>query len=222
MGEGYFQYFHYGLSGWADRTLVRIREQVYGEFLKSFAPAAGETILDVGASENDHVSSNYLERAYPRPESILAMGIRPYASLKRDFPGIQVLCGDARRLPLADASVDYVYSHAVIEHVGSRANQARFLAEALRVCRKGVLVTTPNRWHPVETHTGLPLLHYLPAAWFRGLCRALGKGMYASEETLNLLSAGELKALLPGCRCEIQGIRWLGLVSNLVLIVRKG
>jgi hypothetical protein len=222
----YFHYFHFGLNAWADRVLLRVRHETCQIFLKALAPSETDTILDVGISENDHISSNYLEKTWPHPRSIIAMGIEPYPSLKAAFPAITLLCGDARALPLADESVDFVYSHAVIEHLGSRENQARFLAEAFRVCRKGLMVTTPNRWHPIETHIGLPLLHYLPPALFRRLCAALGKRMYASEETLNLLDAGELlrmaRALPVGPeRIEIHTIRWLGFVSNLALAIGK-
>lgn len=222
----YFHYFHFGLSAWADRVLLRVRQETCQIFLKALAPSETDIILDVGVSENDHISSNYLEKTWPHPQSIIAMGIEPYPSLKSAFPAITLLCGDARALPLADASVDFVYSHAVIEHLGSRKNQARFLAEAFRVCRKGLIVTTPNRWHPIETHIGLPFLHYLPSALFQRLCAALGKPMYASEETLNLLDAGELLRMartLPVTpeRIEIHTVRWLGYVSNLALTIGK-
>ena len=35
------------------------------------------------------------------------------------------------------------------------------MSEALRVARRA-FVTTPNRWFPVEVHTRLPLVHWLP------------------------------------------------------------
>jgi hypothetical protein len=142
------------------------------------------------------------------------------------FPGLSVVRGDARALPFANSSFDYVYSHAVIEHVGSREQQAEFIREALRVARCGVLLTTPNRWHPIESHTGLPLLHYLPATVCRPIYRALGKSMYASEDTLNLLSCRQILGILKGLRVPVgesrlYSVRWLGFNSNLVLVLRK-
>ena len=64
------------------------------------------------------------------------------------------------------------------------------------MARKGILITTPNRWHPLESHTGLPLLHYLPPRIWRPVYQALGKSMYADEESLHLLSAAELLDLV--------------------------
>ena len=37
------------------------------------------------------------------------------------------------------------------------------MREAVRVGRR-VFLTTPNRWFPVEVHTRLPLVHWLPSA----------------------------------------------------------
>lgn len=224
--SSYYHYFSFGLSSYIDRLLMRTRRSVYQLFTSAFVPTATDRILDIGISANNHPSSNYLEKNYPHPGTIIGLGAEPHPSLRADHPELILLCGDARALPLKTGAVDFVYSHAVIEHVGSRTNQAKFLSEALRVARKGVLITTPNRRHPIETHTGLPFLHYLPAAIWRPIYRILGKGMYASEETLHLLSARLLMRLVldlgirPG-QSELHKIRWLGIPSNLVLIIRQ-
>jgi SAM-dependent methyltransferase len=55
--------------------------------------------------------------------------------------GVKAELYDGERLPLADDSVDTVFLIEVIEHL---EDPARLLAEAARVARGGVLVTTPN------------------------------------------------------------------------------
>jgi ubiquinone/menaquinone biosynthesis C-methylase UbiE len=222
----YYHYFSFGLTSYIDRLLVRVREEVFRVFETVLQPHPDDSILDVGASADDHISSNHFEKRYKYTSRICALGIDHLPGLLHQFPGITVLQGDARALPFADASFDFVYSHAVIEHVGSSEQQAAFLNEALRVARKGVLLTTPNRWHPVETHTGTPLLHYLPSAMNRAIYRRLGKGMYASEETLNLLSSRQMLRLvgrlkMPVREISMHGVRWLGITSNLILVIRK-
>jgi SAM-dependent methyltransferase len=70
---------------------------------------------------------------------------------------------DGRRLPFADNSFDVVFSNAVIEHVGSFEDQLRFVNEHKRVGRHWV-ITTPNRWFPIESHTNVLFRHW-SAGW---------------------------------------------------------
>ena len=225
-GSGYYHYFSFGLESYISRLLLRIREEVFQIFVGTFRPSPSQTILDIGVSADDHPSSNHLEKRYPVTKRICGLSPEHLPALRAQFPDMALLQGDARALPFADESFDFVYSHAVIEHVGSRVQQARFLAEALRAARHGVLITTPNRWHPMETHTGLPLLHFLPAPLYRSVYRLLGKGMYASEETLNLMGASRLLSMTEelkpnGASVTLHQVRWLGFASNLVVAVQK-
>ena len=86
---------------------------------------------------------------------------RRRALSRSGIPGIAYVQGDACALPFADGAFDVVHSNAVIEHVGGRDRQEAFVREALRVGRR-VFLTTPNRWFPIEVHTRLPLVHWLP------------------------------------------------------------
>jgi hypothetical protein len=224
---GHYHYSSFGLESYIDRIIVRVREEVFRTFLEVCRPDPDASILDVGVSDDDHVSSNHFEKQYSNLSKVCALGIDHLPALMSQFPGLSVVQGDARALPFASASFDFVHSHAVIEHLGTRRQQAAFLRETLRVARRGVFVTTPNRWHPIETHTGLPLLHYLPPPVCRPIHRALGKRMYASEETLNLLSARQILRLVeevrvPPWHAHLHFVRWLGFNSNLVLVILKG
>jgi hypothetical protein len=53
------------------------------------------------------------------------------------------------------------------------------------VARKAFFLTNPNRWCPVEVHTALPPLHWLPKAAYRSL---LAMRVFRPRK-LNLLSA---------------------------------
>lgn len=223
---GYYHYFSFGLSSYIDKLLIRVREDVFRTFMTLLQPDAASSILDVGASGDDHVSSNHFEKRYPHTANMCALVIDHLPTLVDRFPGLNVVRGDGRALPFGNESFDFVYSHAVIEHVGSRKQQAQFLNEALRVARRGVLLTTPNRWHPIEPHTGIPLLHYLPPGLCRPIYRLLGKRMYATEGALNLLSSRQLLCLINGAsqpvgRITLHTVRWLGVVSNLIVVLRK-
>jgi len=202
------------------------RRKMYDAFLRLGLRDA-ETILDIGVtSDRSYDHSNYLECWYPKKSAITAAGIDDGAAFLEDvYPGVKFVHADGRDLPFPDHAFDYVHSSAVLEHVGSHAQQAKFVAEAVRVARKGVFLTTPNRWFPVEFHTVLPLLHWLPKRQYRKILSATGREFFADEQNLNLLSAGDLRAICAGLgpevRWRIGGVRLLGIVSNLLLVVTK-
>ena len=83
-----------------------------------------------------------------------------------DLKGIAALHPDKRfvrykggKFPFSDNVFAWVFSNAVIEHVGPEEKQLQFVTEMLRVGRK-VFFTTPNKFFLFETHTNLPLVHW--------------------------------------------------------------
>jgi SAM-dependent methyltransferase len=187
-------------------------------FLRVFHPSEETKVLDVGVTcDTSHPESNYFEKMYPYPSRIVCVGVEDGSHLEREYPGlryIRVIPG--MPLPFGNDEFDIVFSNAVIEHVGSRQSQTRFANELIRV-GKQFFITTPNRWFPVEHHTGLPLLHFLPPPLFRRLIRNTAYGRWASEENLNLLTASSFAALFPASvNTTVKKIRLFGLTSNLV------
>jgi SAM-dependent methyltransferase len=119
-------------------------------------------------------------------------------------------------LPFNNFEFDVVFSNAVVEHVGSRAEQRAFVGELCRVARS-FFITTPNRWFPVEHHTGLPLVHYLPAPVFRSLIHNTKYRHWATEANLNMLTAGEFAGLFPSnVSVDIRSVHLFGIPANLV------
>jgi len=51
--------------------------------------------------------------------------------------------------------------------------------------KKFVFLTTPNRWHPLELHTALLLLHWLPKSCHRRILSALGFSQLSRPEKLS-------------------------------------
>ena len=56
-------------------------------------------------------------------------------------------------------------------------------------------MTTPNRWFPVESHTKVPFLHYLPKTFFDFLLNKLGKS-WATGSYMDLVGERRLRELL--------------------------
>lgn len=207
-----------------DKLAAHMRRKMYARFLAT-GVEPGHSILDVGVtSDRTQIASNYLEAWYPHKACITACGLDDASFLEDLYPGMRYVRADGRALPFADGEFDHVHSSAVLEHVGSAQAQATFLSELLRVSRRGVFVTTPNRWFPVEFHTTLPLVHWLPKRAFRGLIRRMGHAELSDEAHLNLLDRRDLSHLgrrLGAASCKVDSVALLGWPSNLLLEARK-
>jgi hypothetical protein len=207
------------------RIAGRMRRQMYERFLAETGVQPADTILDIGAtSDRSYDHSNYLEAWYARKERLTAVGIDDAAFLETSYPGMRFVKADGRQLPFADGAFDFAHSSAVLEHAGSRRQQEELLREMRRVARKGIFVTTPNRWFPIEFHTVLPLLHWLPQPLFRATLRKIGRDFFADETNLNLLTRRELAELarqggIDGFR--IGSVALLGWPTNLLLIAGR-
>ena len=156
-----------------------MRNQRFKAFVGAVAPRAEDRVLDVGVSGQVGGSVNHFERVYPCVQR-----------------GIKFACADALALPFDDASFDIVYCNAVIEHVGSRARQGKLISELLRVGKR-VFLATPDAASPMESHTLIPLAHWLPQKMCHAIYRLAGRGYFATEDNLNLLDVGQLLSLLP-------------------------
>ena len=216
----------------ADSLAIKIanfqRRRMYDRFLRSTGIAAHETLLDVGVtSDQTYASSNYVEAWYPAKNKITAVGIDDAKFLEQLYPGLRFIEANGLNLPFEDASLDVVHSSAVLEHVGSNQNQVRLISECARVARRVAFFTTPNRWFPVEFHTSIPLLHWLPKSYFRALMRRAGREFFADENNLNLMGSQDLRQAaqmaLPAdmFTFEISSATLAGWTSNLLLTVRR-
>ncbi|MDW8339025.1 MAG: class I SAM-dependent methyltransferase, partial [Thermoleophilia bacterium] len=183
-----------------DAVSLRSRRRKLRLLLDELRPTPETTVLDVGADavgfgEGEGCRTlNFFEELYPWPERITALGLHDGAAFRARYPAVAYVQGDALDLPFPDGAFDIVFSNAVLEHVGGREAQRRFVAEALRVGR-AVFLTTPNRLFPVEVHTRLPLVHWLPDRLSHPLYRAFGRE-HATE--VCLLTPRSLRALFPG------------------------
>jgi SAM-dependent methyltransferase len=198
-----------------DSISLRSRERKLGLFLDELQPSPESSVLDVGVDElgfgeGDGCGTlNFFEERYPWPRRITALGLHDGVGFRARYPHIAYVQGDACALPFADAAFDIVFSNAVIEHVGDGERQRKFVSEALRVGRR-VFITTPNRRFPIEIHTRLPLVHWLPDSLSHRAYAAAGKE-FATD--VRLLTRRSFTALFPG------RVRIVSLGLTLVAIV---
>jgi len=171
------------------------RKRKWKLFLNLIKPDKDDTILDVGFNETEysHVD-NFLEKNYQYPEKITALGLKEANEFAYRYPKVNTVKYDGRIFPFGDKNFDICWSNAVLEHVGNREKQIFFIKEITRVS-KSAYITTPNIFFPIEVHTRVPLLHYLPKKIFDKILPIFGKS-WATGNYMHLLSKKELKDIL--------------------------
>jgi Methyltransferase domain len=202
---------------YASHVSLRIRRAMFDRFLEALQPTPESSILDLGVTADaSSLEANFFEQWYPHTHRITCAGVEDAAHLERRYPGVTFTrVRPNEPLPFHDGQFDIVFSNAVVEHAGSRRQQRFFIDEALRVARR-FFITTPNRWFPIEMHTALPVLHYLPPPLHRRILSAMRLPYWASEAHLNLLDARSFRDLFPPeADVTIDRIRLAGIVSNL-------
>lgn len=183
-----------------------------------------KNLLDVGTTPVFDEYNNILLHRFKKNINITSLSNLDCSSLKKNFTKIKFIKGDARKMKFKDNSFDTVYSSATIEHVGSRSNQKKFVKECYRVSRKDVFITTPNKLYPIEFHTKIPFLHFLPSKIYRKILLFLGFSFFSKEKNLNLLNARDLKNICFFLKIKNYNIikhKFLFMTSNLILHIKK-
>jgi SAM-dependent methyltransferase len=176
----------------ASRVSMRSRRRKLQLFLDLVQPGPETTVVDVGVTDAPFGSGstdNFFEALYPWPERITGVGQTELDRFTAAFPRVRAVRADGRDLPFRNAEFDVAFSNAVVEHVaGGREGQRQFVHELCRVGRR-VFVTTPNRRFPLEVHTLLPFVHWLP--------KGPRERLLPFDDVLDPLSAKDLAALFP-------------------------
>lgn len=142
----------------------RIRK--YKIFIDYFKPKINTKILDVGASEKEYKeNANIIGKRYSYPENITVLGIDRFEEFPERYPKVKIVIYNGDVFPFKDKEFDICWCNAVLEHVGNRDKQEKFLKEICRVAKEA-FITIPNRYFPFEVHTKILLLHYLPKKAF--------------------------------------------------------
>lgn len=181
-----------------DSALARVsvwsRRRKAGSLLQLLEPGASVLLVGAEGGGGDGRNSNLVELSLAKVCDVTAVYYDERPDMRLRAAGVRLVRADGKRLPFKDHSFDYVVSNAVIEHVGIMNDITNFLSESRRVARLCSIHTTPNRWFPIETHTGIPLLHWLPRTLHASLLRNK-RYRFSVDDTL--LSAHDLRRLSP-------------------------
>lgn len=221
MALDYFSLGH-PLARVRSHFAMQARRRMFETFMTRLGPKPDNTVLDIGVTpETTLPESNFFEALYPYRSRITAISIEDASVIEQAYPGVRFQLIGKGALPFKDNEFDLMFCSAVIEHVGDRAQQRAFVAEAIRVARS-FFFTTPNRWFPVDFHTLLPLIHWLPQSTHQRMLRALGHDFLARTENLNLLGAADfLECFPPVSHIALRRQRLFGMTSNLIVYGSK-
>jgi len=214
---------------------LRARERRARLFRSLFQLTKESRILDLGSERGDHIHS-VLVGTPVLPENVYIADIdEVLINQGKEYYGFQpVLIPQRGRLPFDDDFFDVVYCSSVIEHVTvdkkdvwmirsgkkfrevARTRQKEFAAEIMRL-GKGYFVQTPYRFFPIESHSWLPFLGYLPRRLLMLKLRLINRfWVKRTNPDWYLLTSDDMKELFPDAR--ILRERSMGLVKSLMAV----
>lgn len=205
-------------------------------FFRSLFPL-NETmrILDLGSEGGDHIHS-VLSGSAVKAENVYIADIDDALIQKgqRRYGYRPVLIPQEGALPFEDGFFDLVYCNSVIEHVTvnkedvwkirsgkrfrefSRLRQQAFSEEIARL-GKGYFVQTPHRFFPIESHSWLPFLAYLPRRLMVFKLRITNRfWVKKTRPDWNLLTRAEMMRLFPDARVYTE--KSFGLIKSLMAV----
>lgn len=172
--------------------LAHLQQQVGERLLHKLPPAAGGRVMDLGCGTGFILPAL---RAHTGAESLLAMdlaeGMLNHARERGAVPATY-LCGDAEDLPLADASLELVYSSFSLQWC---KNLSALYAELARVLRPGgrAFITT----------LGPQTLPELKAAWQQVDSFVHVNDFAPREQLETAIAHAELELVAFEERCEV-------------------
>lgn len=207
------------------QIIINKRNEFFNLFIKTTNFSNDKSIIDIGTTPSIEDEQNIFLEKIESNLNVTCLSNQDCTVLQKRFKNIKnIIIGDGKNTMLNDNSFDIVHSNATIEHVGSFDNQLLLVREMFRISKESVFIQTPNRFHPIEFHTILPIIHWFPKNIHRKILKFIKYDFHSKEENLNLLSVKDLKKI-----CKILGlkkykifkIKLFFFTSNLILVINK-
>ncbi len=130
---------------------------------------------------------------------------------------------DFNKEEINEFSSDIVVSNATIEHVGNEENQLMMIKNIIKLSKKIFIIITPNRWYPIDFHTKIPFIHWLPKKIHRNFLNLIGLSFFSEEKNLNLLNEKDFNNFMKNFnfKYKILNVKLFYIKSNLILIGKK-
>ena len=125
-------------------------------------------LLDIGTTNDSKLSSsNFFCRMFDKISNHKSISNQKINNSRFKRCLRKSITSNFSKKEINNLKSDLVISSAVIEHVGNFNNQTNKVRNMIKLSKKYIIITTPNRFFPVEVHTKLPLIHWLPKKIFR-------------------------------------------------------
>jgi hypothetical protein len=181
--------------------------------------------LDVGTTKETGYCDNIIVKNLKNVQKF-----KTISNVKINDPFFQIIIKNSITSEISEKNInklksDLVISNATIEHVGNLQHQIKMIQNIIRLTKKIFIISTPNRYFPIEFHTKIPLIHFLPKKIHRYLLRLFGFRFLSKEKNLNLLSEKDLLLIMNKfknqIKYKIKSIKLFNIKSNLILIGKK-
>jgi SAM-dependent methyltransferase len=217
---------------------IKFRMQRKQVFLNAFELDSKTKILDLGSEDGSHINK-IIQGTEVSPINVFLADIDQdlLNSGRAKYGFNTILIPKDGKLPISDKVFDIVFCSSVIEHVTlpkdqlyriksskefrekAFLHQLHFSSEIERIA-KGYFVQTPYKWFPLETHTWLPLIGFLPRNIMLFVVKLTNKyWIKSADPDWNLLSVPELKRLFPNA--YIYKELYLGITKSLIAIKKN-
>jgi len=183
------------VKDWINKIRYKSRMAKFNQIVKYLKPSKTDKFLEVGVANKEYSPVDYfLIKNYLYREKITALSVGNLSEFEANYPEINAISYNGGTFPFSDKYFDIAHSNAVIEHVGPFDSQELFLKEIVRVSKRG-MITTPNKYFPIETHTRVPLVHWLVKEKYDKLLLLIGKD-WATGDYMYLLGKSDMKKLI--------------------------
>ena len=208
-----------------DNIVLKKRKEMFEIIKKNINLNSINSVLDVGTtSDNSLESSNFLIKQFKSIK--IKKSISDQKILDDNFFDMTFERSIIENLNdnFENLRSDLLVCSATIEHLGNFSNIKKGIDNIVNLSDKYFIITTPNRYHPIEFHTKIPFIHFLPKEFHRKLLEFFGNEFFSKEENLNLLSKKDLINLMSNYKnisYNINEIKLFGFISNFIIVGTK-
>jgi len=207
-----------------DKIITKKRSQIVDIINDQIILNNINEVLDIGTTnDTKNKSSNFIVKNLKNVKNFYSISDQLITSSFFKKTLQKSITENFSEYEIENLKSDLVISNATIEHVGNYDNQKAMINNMIKLSKKMIIISTPNRYHPLEFHTKIPFIHWLPKNIHRKILKNIGLTFFSKEENLNLLSKSDFNSFVENekVKSEFRYIKFLFLKSNLIFIGKK-